>query len=96
MHEVAEEMGIAYLPLHERMVECLHENPLTAKYPYEKSLMGIFKGIINHYLLRKSWDDIAHGSGFSLHVDYLHLNTEGAQLIVDLISEFIQSTLTQT
>ena len=93
---VAKETDVTYLPLHERMVERLHENPGCAKYPYEKYFIGIVKGIINHYLLRKSWDELARNSGFSLHVDYLHLNTSGARMIADLIEKFIQSTLTRT
>lgn len=96
VHGVAEEMDVTYLPLHEKMVEFLQDAPVSASYPYEKYLIGIFKGIIKHYLLRKSWDDIARSSGFSLHVDYLHLNTEGARMIADLIGEFIQPNLTQT
>lgn len=96
VHEAAGKMDVAYLPLHERMVERLHENPVNANYPYEKYLIGIFKSIINHYLLRKNWDELARSSGFSLHVDYLHLNSDGAQMIADLIGEFIRSTLTRT
>jgi len=96
VHEVAEETNISYLPLHERMVEFLHDTPGSATYPYEKSYIGFLKAVINRYLLKKSWDNIARSSGFSLHVDYLHLNTAGARMIADLIGEFIQSVLTQT
>jgi lysophospholipase L1-like esterase len=96
VHEVAEQLDVTYLPLQEAMIERLKENEGNASYPYEKYFIGIIKGIISHYLLRRDWDDIARGSGFSLHVDYLHLNTAGAQLVADLISEFLQSTLAQT
>ena len=94
--DVAQELDVTYIPLHEKMIESLKETSGAVVYPYEKYFIGIIKGILNHYLLRKSWDDIARGSGFSLHVDYLHLNTGGARMIADLISEFIQSTLTRT
>ena len=93
---VAEEMKVTYLPLHEKMVESIQDTPVSAAYPYEKHLIGIFKGVLNRYLLRKSWDDIAQNSGFSLHVDYLHLNSDGARIIADLIGEFIQSSLIRT
>ena len=43
--------------------------------------------IIKHYFLGKSWDSIAEKSGYKFHIDYLHLNNAGADLIVDLISE---------
>lgn len=94
--EVAEETGVTYLPLHEEMVKYLQDVSAEASYPYEKYFIGILKGIMYHYLLRKSWDKIGSGSGFSLHVDYLHLNTAGAQIIADMITEFIRSALTQT
>jgi lysophospholipase L1-like esterase len=96
VHDVAKDLDVAYLPLHEKMVEHLRVNEMNATYPYEGYYVGIFKVIMSHYLLRKSWDDIARDSGFSLHVDYLHLNTAGAQMIADLISDFIKSTLTHT
>ncbi|MFW9807233.1 MAG: SGNH/GDSL hydrolase family protein [Candidatus Thorarchaeota archaeon] len=96
VNEVAEETGVTYLPLHEKMVEYLQDGSAEPSYPYEKYLIGIIKGIMYHYLLRKSWDEIASSSGFSLHVDYLHLNTAGAQIVADMITEFIQSTLTRT
>jgi lysophospholipase L1-like esterase len=94
--EVAEETDSTYLPLHEEMIEYLHKTHGSAKYPYEKYKIGIIKGIISRYLFRRSWDDIARGSGFTLHVDYLHLNTAGAQMVADLISDFIRSTLPGT
>jgi len=96
VQEVSKEEEVAYLPLHELMVERLESSQSRATYPYRKYFIGILKVIINHYLLRREWDDIASASGFSLHVDYLHLNTAGAKLVADLLTEFISSTLTQT
>ena len=96
VHKVASQLEVTYLPLHEMMAERLNKNENNARYSYEKYFIGIIKGIMRHYILRRSWDDIARGSGFSLHVDYLHLNTAGAQLVADLVVEFLQSTLTRT
>jgi lysophospholipase L1-like esterase len=94
VYEIAKETNVAYLPLHEKMIDFLRDTPGTPTYPYEKYYIGIFKALMNRYLLRKNWDDIAKYSGFSLHVDYIHLNTVGARMIADLICEFIQSGLT--
>ncbi len=96
VHDIAEETNVTYLPLHEKMIEFLRDTPSTPTYSYEKSFIGMFKAILNRYLLRKSWDKIANNSGFSLHVDYVHLNTTGARMIAELIGEFIQSALTRT
>nr|KXH71571.1 MAG: hypothetical protein AM325_09830 [Candidatus Thorarchaeota archaeon SMTZ1-45] len=78
------------------MNESLQNSPVGQTYPYERYYLGIIKVIINRYLLRKSWDTISKSAGFSLHVDYLHLNTAGARMIADLVSDFIQSVLPQT
>jgi lysophospholipase L1-like esterase len=94
VHDIAEETNVTYLPLHEKMIEFLRDTPRTPTYSYEKSFIGMLRAILNRYLLRKSWDKIANNSGFSLHVDYVHLNTAGARMIADLIGEFIQSALT--
>ena len=94
--KVAEETDVTYLPLHEEMAEYLHKTHGNVKYTYEKYKIGIIKAIISRYLFRRSWDDIARSSGFTLHVDYLHLNTAGARMVADLISDFIQSTLSGT
>ncbi len=94
VYDIAKETNVAYLPLHEKMIDFLRDTPGTPTYPYEKYYIGIFKALMSRYLLRKDWDDIARNSGFSLHVDYIHLNTVGAQMIADLICEFIQSGLT--
>ena len=91
--EVAEETDTTYLPLHERMTEYLHKTHGNAKYPYQKYKIGIIKGIISRYLFRRTWDNIARDSGFILHVDYLHLNTAGARMVADLISDFVKSSL---
>ena len=93
VNEVTEETGVTYLPLHEEMVKNLQNVSARASYPYERCFIGIIKGILNHYLLRKDWDEIARRSGFVLHVDYLHLNTAGAKMVADMITEFIQTTL---
>ena len=87
--DVAEEMGIAYLPLNERMTAYLQEHSSAPKYPFEKwdiamSLLG-FKRLVLH----RNLDRIAEEHGFVLHVDHLHLNTSGAKMIADLIEEFI-------
>jgi lysophospholipase L1-like esterase len=91
--EVAEETDTTYLPLHEKMTEYLRKTHGNVKYPYQRYKVGIIRGIISRYLFRRTWDDIARGSGFTLHVDYLHLNTAGARMVADLISDFVRSFL---
>jgi lysophospholipase L1-like esterase len=89
--EIALEHGIECLPLHKKMVDYLTKNPANPKYPYEEGQKQMLWGITQHYLLRKSWDEISKNAGFKLHMDYLHLNSYGATMITSLISDFIDS-----
>ena len=91
--EIALEMNIKLLPLHRTMIDYLKINPGHPKYEYEKDRMYIVFSVIQHYFLHRSWDQIAANAGFKLHRDYLHLNTEGATMIANLIEEYTRSII---
>ncbi len=82
--------GVAYLPLHERMTAYLKKYPGKPNYPYEKEGVNIIKKIILHHIFRKSRDEIGRSSGFKLHIDYLHLNSIGGEMVADMIEAFIK------
>ncbi len=88
---IAKNMEVNVLNLHETMVRYLENNPGNPTYTYEKERMHIFSSVIQHYFLRRSWDKIAANTGFMLHRDYLHMNTEGAIMIAGLIENYIHS-----
>lgn len=89
--EITRKMNVNSLDLHEMMVRYLVNNPGKPTYAYEKERMYIFRSVIQHYFLRRSWDQIATKAGFNLHRDYLHLNTKGALMIAKLIENYIHS-----
>lgn len=88
--ETAMKTGATYLPLHERMTEVLMKQPGRPSYPLKKFKIEMIKALFKRYFLRKTWNDIGEAAGFYLHIDYLHLNTRGAQLVVDLIASFMK------
>ena len=88
--DVAQQTGVAYLPLHERMTAYLKKNPGKPTYPYEKEGIHIIKKMIQHRIFRKGRDEIGRAAGFKLHIDYLHLNSLGAEMIADMIEAFIK------
>jgi len=90
IEEVAIITGVTYLPLHERMTESLSMHPGIPKYPLKRFKIGMVKSLFKRYFLRRTWDDIGQAAGFSLHIDYLHLNTRGAQIVVNLIAPFVK------
>ena len=91
IQEVANVTDVAYLPLHEKMLIYLKDNTGTPTYPFENAKIGMFLACVKRYIQRKNWNTIGREAGFQLHIDYLHLNTVGASMIVDLIQNFVTS-----
>jgi lysophospholipase L1-like esterase len=89
--EITKELRVESLPLHEKMVNYLKDNPGKPKYSYKKERMYILRSVFHHYFLRRSWDNIAYRAGFNLHRDYLHMNSRGALMIAELIEDYIHS-----
>ncbi len=87
--EIANKHEISYLPINEKMIEYLKRYPSNPKYPHEKRLVE--DAAYKHFLFRKSFDKISEEYGFSLLVDHVHINTEGAKIIANLILDFILS-----
>lgn len=87
--KIASDTRCSYLPLFEQMIEFLRNNPSYTRFHYAHWQSLGFKAILNHFLLGKSWDEISIMNGFRLHTDYLHLNTAGALMVVDLIEKFV-------
>ena len=85
--EIAEENAVSYLPVNEKMAQFLSEHPSNPKYPFEHTV--IKEVVVQHFLFKKSFDVISKNYGFSLLTDNIHLNSEGAKIIADLIEEFI-------
>jgi lysophospholipase L1-like esterase len=92
IQEVAAELGVAYLPLNERMTAYLEEHHADQKYPFEKWDVAMAALSVKHLVLHTGLDRISAEHGFVLHVDHLHLNTHGGEMIADLIEEFIDDT----
>ncbi len=89
---VANSTGVTYLPFHELVVEYLEKQPGNPTYSFEKAKSEMFISCFKRYILRKDWDSIGKTKGFQLHIDYLHLNSKAASIIIDLIEEFIKSS----
>jgi lysophospholipase L1-like esterase len=91
IEEVAKTTGVTYLPFHEKMVEFLERQPGHPNYPIERSTIGMLVACFKYYVLKRDWNSIGQAAGFQLHIDYLHLNTRGATMLSDLITDFVGS-----
>ncbi len=87
--EVAREEKVGYLPLNENMNEFLKDRKIPLRHDFQKTEMLMYKAIVQHYLLRQSYDEIAASNGFMMHTDYLHLNCTGAGMVADLVENFV-------
>ena len=91
IREIAQAQQVAYLPLNEILTFAIEgetrKNELVFKGS-ERTLL--YKAIVSHYLLGKSWDGIAEENGFLFLTDFIHLNQKGAGIAADLIDAFIR------
>lgn len=89
--EVAEETAVTYLPLNETMDTYLRQQPGERQGYGKKWYELVLDGIRRKFLYQQSLDAIGKRNGYLLHTDPLHLNTTGAQMIVDLIRPILET-----
>lgn len=99
LKEIAEQEAVTYLPVFEREAALLTENqqsthstgaefiPVFGRYG-----QTMFLAMLQHYLLGRSFDDIARGNGFLLKTDLIHGNSREAGIITDAIAGFLTTT----
>jgi lysophospholipase L1-like esterase len=87
--EVADEGGVAYLPLNERMLAFLRSSGCAPRTHFRPGISLTVTAALQHFLLRRSFDAISRSRGLQLTTDTLHLNGTGAQMISDLVAEFL-------
>lgn len=87
---IADLYQIDYLPLREKQKAYLQKKPNKPKYQYEDTDKLIYYAVVLRYILFQSFDKISRILGFQLLTDNLHQNGTSAQMIADLVSEFIQ------
>ena len=87
--EVAEKENLTYLPLREKMTEIVRGKPSFARYSFERRDWLTKKCVAQHFYMKKSWNNIAAANGFSLLIDFVHLNSAGAEMTAALIEDFL-------
>lgn len=86
---VARKHQVDYLPLYEKHVAFLEQKPPIRKQYHPKHKL-IELAMFRRYILGKTWDEIARIHGFHTVTDFIHLNSIGAQMIADLICQWIE------
>jgi lysophospholipase L1-like esterase len=91
LKQIADSRGIAYLPLNERQVAHLTECGCRPGTSYRDGVGLMAGGAFQHFVLRRSLDEISRRRGLELTTDLLHQNTRGATMIADLVEEFVSA-----
>ncbi|MFD1932960.1 SGNH/GDSL hydrolase family protein [Nonomuraea mangrovi] len=87
--EIAHRAQVDYLPVHERLADRLR--PQGGRQPYAFSFPLAFAVAAQHYLLRRSWDEIARAGGREFLIDHVHLSERGAAVITGLTSHWLST-----
>lgn len=90
LKEVTQTEGATYLPLRERLTELLHQRPSQPQVRFEQTTQLVRLAVVQRYVLRQSWDQIAAAHGCRLLTDNLHLNTTGASVVEELIAAWVE------
>jgi lysophospholipase L1-like esterase len=87
----AAEQGLAYLPLHERQCEFLRTSG-AVMLAFPDGMAERSTSVLQHFLLRRSYDSIARHRRLALTADFIHQNSRGATIIADLIEDFVRKS----
>ncbi|MFF5208489.1 SGNH/GDSL hydrolase family protein [Streptosporangium sp. NPDC000396] len=82
--------GITYLPAYERIAEHIRSNGTAPRFAFSFGLA--LRVALQHYLLRRSLNDIATGNGLTMLTDHIHLSDQAGTLIADLVTGWLSRT----
>lgn len=87
LREVAAAHEVPVLPLHDRLVALLP--PDANPPPYRGDIKLVFGSFLRHVVLRQDWNSISRRNGLTLLTDNLHLNDRSADVVAELVGEFV-------
>jgi lysophospholipase L1-like esterase len=93
--DVADQHGLAYLPLNEQQLAHLREHQRPPRIAFRNGVGLAARTAIEHIFLRQSLDKISQRRGLELTIDFVHQNTLGATMIAGLIEGFLATLLTE-
>ena len=86
--ETAAQYGVDHLPLFAYQYEELQCSD-ALQLPLPAGLRERYSSVLQHVLLRRSYDRISERRGLLLTTDHVHQNTHGASMIADLVERFV-------
>lgn len=86
---VSGSQGATYLPVYEHLATLLASQGADAGPAWTGSWEPGARSLAEHFLLGRSYDEIAARAGFVLSPDGVHLDTTGASIVADLAEGFL-------
>ncbi len=89
---IAQEKGCAYLDLYFRMEAYHKNNPPSQNHPIENSISLVVKAVLKRKLLFYPWNKVSKSFGLTLTTDNLHLNETSGQLLLKLVTDWLNKS----
>jgi lysophospholipase L1-like esterase len=93
LKETAASLGLAYLPVYERMADYLKSTGQHEGTSHHSRVFMTARLTVRHIFFKESYDSISLRNGFILLTDGVHLNEKGASLVADVMEEFLSPFL---
>ena len=89
IRDVSSGKAAHYIPFYESFVDHL-ESSETAKPFNEFSFLAFYRDyVFREIILRRSFDEISELNGWQYHIDGVHLNTAGGNILTDVVQQFL-------
>ncbi|WLR52893.1 GDSL-type esterase/lipase family protein [Bacillus tianshenii] len=92
VQEVAYEQDIEYLPLHEKQMDFYKKHRPNPTDSFHYGAKNIYQSAMKHYLLFKEWNEVSEHRGLLLTTDHIHQNARGAEMIKELVKEYLRNS----
>jgi lysophospholipase L1-like esterase len=89
LRRVAHNHGVPCLPLHDRLAALLPADHRPPPYLGKPSIVA--GAVLGHFVLRRSWNDVATRNGLAVLTDHVHLSDRGAAVVAELVEQFLTS-----
>lgn len=91
IERVAQDNGATYLDVYAVMAQVLANAGVASTKPFTGKWQPSMRSLTQHFVIGKSYDQIADAEGLLLSPDYVHLNTRGAQIVAELAEGYLSS-----
>lgn len=87
IENIATTAGIGYLPVNEQFENRLRRFG-SATTTFDFGFPLAFRAAAKHYLLGRTWDEVARSHRLEFLVDHIHLSDQGGAIVTDLVGRW--------